>query len=908
MKLKRRTLILVGLILAALVLLRSFITYYGDWLWFQNVGFAEVFTTILWAKVLAFAVFFSIFGIFAGLNIAIARKWGRPTRVIKVATPAEPLTLLAIIFHRTYADSVWGIIIFLLSVMMGSTASDSWMAILQFLHRSPFGVPDPIFHKDVGFYVFALPLYLFLRGWYLTTLLLVLASVALSYYLDQAIGVHGNRLHIYPRVKSHLGVLGGLFLLGIAWTHRLKLYGLMYSSSGVAYGAGYSDVHALIPAYWALLTLAFAIAALFFLMPILKRWKWLLYIGGVYLVALIGLSWVYPSVVEQYVVKPNELAKETPYIKNTINFTRLAFGLDRAQEQPFPVKETMTYADIQKNEPTIHNIRLWDHRPLIATYKQLQEIRLYYDFKSVNVDRYQVGNKYTQVAIAARELPPSLLPGPARTWVNKHLVYTHGYGAVMSPVNELTEDGLPEFTIKDIPPRSTGVTKITRPEIYYGEETEGFCVVNTEIKEFDYPKGNENVYASYNGRGGVQISSFLRRLVYTADFLDVNLLLSRYITSQSRIMFHRIITDRDYTIAPFLAYDSDPYIVVAEDGRLYWIHDAYTTSNMFPYSQSLSLGSSQARLNYIRNSVKIVIDAYNGDVSYYIIDPSDPVVQTYGKIFPTLFKPIKEMPPFLKTHIRYPMDLFIIQAQMYATYHMTDPQVFYNREDLWSIPQEVYKETQQALPPYYIIMRLPGTSSEEFILMLPLTPSGKNNMVAWMCARCDGNSYGQLVIYMLSKEELIYGPMQIEARINQKPDISAELTLWGQRGSSVIRGNLLIIPIEHSFIYVEPIYLQSEQGQIPQLKRVIAVQGGQLEMRNNLDEALRAVFSVAAVPQEQVQKALAAAPTGPLSTMAQEALNHYNKALDYLKQGNWGKYGEELSQIKRILETLAAKK
>jgi uncharacterized membrane protein (UPF0182 family) len=908
MNLKRNTLILVGLIVAAVVLLRFFITYYGDWLWFKNVRFADVFTTILWAKVLAFAVFFSIFGIFAGLNIAIARKWGRPTRIIKVATPEEPLTPLAIIFHRAYANSVWALIIFLFSIIMGSTASDSWMTILQFLHRSPFGVPDPIFHKDVGFYVFALPLYLFLRGWYLSMLFLVLVAVALSYYIDQAIGVQENRLYIYPRVKSHLAFLGGLFLLGIAWTYRLKLYGLMYSTSGVAYGASYSDVYAQIPAYWALLSLALAIAALLFLMPFLKRWKWLLYIGGLYLVTLIGLSWVYPNLIQQYVVKPNELAKETPYIKNTIDFTRLAFGLDKAQEQPFSVKESMTYGDIQKNDATIHNIRLWDHRPLIATYKQLQEIRLYYDFKSVNVDRYQVGNKYTQVAIAARELPPSLLPGPARTWVNMHLVYTHGYGAVMSPVNEVTEDGLPELIIKDIPPRSIGVTKITRPEIYYGEETEGFCVVNTETKEFDYPKGNENVYTSYDGKGGVQISSFVRRLVYAADFLDVNLLFSRYITSQSRIMFHRTISDRDYTIAPFLAYDSDPYIVVAEDGRLYWIHDAYTTSSMFPYSQPLSAGSSQARLNYIRNSVKVVIDAYNGDVSYYIIDPSDPVVQTYGKIFPTLFKPIKEMPHFLKSHMRYPLDLFVVQAQMYATYHMTDPQVFYNREDLWSIPQEIYKEAQQALPPYYIIMRLPDTSSEEFILMLPLTPSGKNNMVAWMCARCDGDSYGQLVIYMLSKEKLIYGPMQIEARINQKPDISAELTLWGQRGSSVIRGNLLIIPIEHSFIYVEPIYLQSEQGQMPQLKRVIAVQGGQLEMRNNLDEALRAVFSVAAVPQEQVQKALAGVPTGPLSTMAQEALNHYNKALDYLKQGNWAKYGEELSQIKRILESMAAKK
>jgi uncharacterized membrane protein (UPF0182 family) len=908
MNLKRRSSILVALTFAVLIMLSFFAPYYGDWLWFQNLGFGDVFTTILGAKILVFAVFFSIFAIFVGINITIARRWGRPARVIKVAGSEQPLTTLGIIFQRPYAGTLWMLIIFVFAVMMGWSASDSWMTFLQFLHRSPFGVADPIFHQDVGFYVFTLPLYLFLRGWFLTTLFLVFVAVGLSYYMDQAVGIHENRPYIYPRVKSHLAVLGGLFALVVAWTYRLKLYGLLYSSSGVAYGAGYTDVHAQIPAYWALLSLTLALAVLLFLMPMLKRWKWLLYVAAVYLVTLIGFSWVYPSLIQQYLVKPNELAKETPYIKNTIRFTRLGFGLDRAQEKPFAVKENVTYADIQKNEPTIHNIRLWDHRPLMDTYKQLQEIRLYFDFSRVNVDRYQVNDKYTEVAIAARELPPSLLPGPARTWVNRHLVYTHGYGVVMSPVNKVTEDGLPELIIKDIPPQSSGVAQITRPELYFGQGTEGFCIVRTETKEFDYPKGNENVYTSYEGRGGVQISTFLRRLVYALQFVDPNILLSRYITSQSRIMFHRTITDRDYTIAPFLAYDSEPYIVVGENGRLYWIHDAYTTSNMFPYSQAILSASSQNSLNYIRNSVKVVIDAYSGEVSYYIIDPSDPVIQTYAKIFPVLFKPIREMPSFLKTHIRYPMDLFTIQAQMYATYHMTDPQVFYNREDLWEMPREIYKAAQQTLPPYYVIMRIPDTSSEEFILMLPLTPAGKSNMVAWMCARCDGDTYGQLVIYILSKEKLIYGPMQIEARINQKPDISSEMTLWGQQGSSVIRGNLLVIPIEHSFIYVEPVYLRSEQEQMPQLERVIAVQGGQLEMRRNLDEALRAVFSVAGALPQQGQQALGALPMGPLSTMAQEALVHYNKALDYLKQGNWGKYGDELSQLQRILETMAGTK
>ena len=905
---KKKFLVIPVVIIAAVVMLIFFMDYYGDWLWFQNMGFGQVYTTVLGAKFLTFAVFFIIFAVFAGANIVVARRWGSATRQVRVVAVEPPHSLLGLIFHEPYARYVWAILVVVFSFIMGASASTSWMTFLQFLHRSPFGVSEPIFHQDLGFYVFSLPLYYFFQGWCLSTLFLVAIGLGLSYYLDRAIGVQENRFYIYPRVKSHLAGLGGLFLLGIAWTYWLKLCGLMYSSSGVAYGASYSDVYARIPAYWILMILTVALAVFLFLMPVVNRWRWVLYTIGVYIVVLIGLSWIYPGIVEKYVVKPNELTKETPYIENNIKFSRLGFGLDKALEKPFAVDQSLTYQDIQNNEPTIHNIRLWDHRPLIQTYKQLQEIRLYYDFNTVNVDRYQVGNKYTEVAIAARELPTSLLPSLARTWVNEHLVYTHGYGVVMSPVNEVTGDGLPKLIIKNIPPESTDVTEITRPQIYYGEETESFVVVHTTTKEFDYPKGNQNVYASYEGRGGVQMSSFFRRLVYSWKFFDPNLFLSSYINDDSRIMFHRNITDRDYTIAPFLQYDSDPYLVVGDDGHLYWIHDAYTTSNMLPYSQPFPQKSSRSWPNYIRNSVKVVIDAYNGDVSYYIIDPSDPLIQTYSKIFPALFKPIEDMPPFLRKHIRYPLDLFTIQAEMYATYHMTDPQVFYNKEDLWNIPQEIYKNEQQSILPYYIIMRLPDSTSEEFILMLPLTPSGKDNMVAWMCARCDGDNYGQLLIYMLSKEKLIYGPMQIEARINQKPDISSELTLWGQQGSKVIRGNLLIIPIEHSFIYVEPVYLQSEQSEMPQLKRVIAVHGDELEMRRDLDEALRAVFSVTGVPEEQTAKALTQIPTGPVPAMAQEALNHYNKALNYLKQGNWGKYGEELGQMKQILESMAGKK
>ncbi|MFN2128410.1 MAG: UPF0182 family protein, partial [Anaerolineales bacterium] len=545
MKLKKVLLMVGGLAIIALVfvVLIVFMHYYGDWLWFQNLGFSQVFTTVLWAKILAFAAFSLIFAIFGEVNILMARKWGAHSRSLKTVFPQTPIASIDILFNEKYASHVWTVIILFLSCIMGLIASNSWMTFLQFLHHSPFGVADPIFLKDIGFYVFKLPLYNFLQQWCSFAVILMIVTAGLSYYMDQALGTKGNRFYIDSRAKVHLTVLGGLFALRLAWSYRLKLYGLMYSSKGVAYGASYSDIHAQLPAYWVLILLSLIIAVLLFAMPVLKRWRWVAYSIGIYIVVLFGFSWIYPAIIQQYVVKPNELAKETPYIKNNIKFTRLAYGFDKAREEPFPVKDTMEYGDIMKNESTIHNIRLWDRRPLIQTYKQLQEIRLYYDFQSVDVDRYQFQNKYTEVALAGRELPSDQLPDRARTWVNMHLVYTHGYGVVMSPVNEVTQDGLPKFVVQDIPPRSTTSIEIKQPEIYYGEETKGFTIVHTTTKEFDYPKGNQNVYASYHGKGGVQLSSYFRRLIYGLNLSDLNIILSRYITDQSRIMFHRAITD-----------------------------------------------------------------------------------------------------------------------------------------------------------------------------------------------------------------------------------------------------------------------------------------------------------------------------------------------------------------------------
>ncbi len=894
--------VLTGVIIIVLYLLGLFINYYGDWLWFHNLGYGSVFNTMILSQVVSFVLFFVIFVLFAAVQVNLSYKWGALTRNNRFLREDDPRALILPLYRGKRVFWFWAAVTVFFGIVMASSASGHWNEFLQFIHPSKFGVTEPIFGKDAGFYIFRLPVYEFLTGWYLFMVVLSAVMVLFSYYLDNAFGMQGNTFHVSPRVKNHLIQLSAFFGLGIAALFLVKLYNLLYSSNGVAYGPSYMDVHAQIPAYRVIVVLTLIVSLLLFLYPVYRKKKFLLYSVGAWVLVWIGFVWIYPSLVEQYVVKPNELQKETPYIINNIKLTREAFGLNKIVVKPFPVTQNITYQDIRHNQQTINNVRLWDRRPLIQTYKQLQEIRLYYDFKSVQVDRYHF-KKYTQVALGARELPLSEVPARARTWVNDHLIYTHGYGVVMSPVNKITPNGMPELIVKDIPPTTSVPLNLKQMGIYYGEETNQYVIVNTKAKEFDYPKGNENVYTSYQGKGGVRISSLFKRLVYAWKFSDIKILLTGYITNQSRIMFYRNIALRDKILAPFLSFDNQPYPVVGKDGRLYWIHDAYTTTNMFPYSEPVFQNPIERGMNYIRNSVKVVIDAYNGNVSFYVIDPTDPLVQTYRKIYPKLFKPYSEMPDFLKAHIRYPTDLFTIQVKMYNVYHMTDPKVFYNQEDYWQIPNEIYSDFQQKMFPYYIIMRLPDTKTEEFILMIPLTPSNKDNMVAWMCARCDAPNYGKLIVYSLPKDKLIYGPMQIEARINQKPDISSELTLWGQQGSKVIKGNQLVIPIKNSFIYVEPVYLQSEQGQIPELKRVIVAYKEQIEMRRTLDQALQAVFNVQENQGMAVEVKSGLVQTGipVLSDQAQQALDHYNRALQYLKQDDWAGYGKELEQMKEIL-------
>jgi uncharacterized membrane protein (UPF0182 family) len=639
--------------------------------------------------------------------------------------------------------------------------------------------------------------------------------------------------------------------------------------------------------------------------------RWLPYavVGAWLLVVFLGGS-IYPTLLQRLAVLPNELTREREYIAHTIHFTRAAFGLDKVVEANFDIAEGAVPLDLQANASTIKNIRLWDYRPLLRTYGQLQEIRLYYAFNDVDVDRYRLGDDYRQVTLVGREIAQEELPQTAQTWVNRHLVYTHGSGVVLSPVNEVLEEGLPDLWVRDIPPKSSyPELTVTRPEIYYGELTDEYVIVRTKEQELDYPSGDQNVYTTYEGTGGVVLDSFLKRLAYAMRLGNSQILLSGSITPESRLLWHRAIDERVQTVAPFLRYDPDPYLVIA-GGRLVWLLDAYTTTDLYPYSEPIQ--TVFGTVNYVRNSVKIAMDAYDGRLSFYLIDPDDPLAATYASMFPDLFRPVEEMDETLVAHWRYPEGMFRIQAAKYQTFHMTDPQVFYNQEDLWSWAEEVVTGERLRIEPYYVNMRLPGETDTEFVLMLPFTPSTKQNMVAWLFARNDGEDYGKLGVYKFPKQRLVYGPMQVESRIDQDPVISQQLSLWNQRGSQVIRGNLLVIPVDRAILYVEPIYLQAETSQLPELRRVIVAYGNRIAMQETLAAALTQVIgtegTVEVEPGPDEGPTGAQPPSsgveGDLADLILQADAHYRAAQDCLQGGDWTCYGREMDTLEQVLEAL----
>jgi uncharacterized membrane protein (UPF0182 family) len=786
----------------------------------------------------------------------------------------------------------------LLSLIFGLVAQGNWEVVLRFFNGQPFGITDPVFLKEISFYAFSLPFLHLLRGWLVGALIITLLSTAGVYLLSY--GVQRLRFDLARPVLAHVGGLVIVILGLFAWGYRLSIWELVFSERGVIFGASYTDIHAKLPAQWILLVVVLMCIGLVLVAVLRRQFRWSLYGIGGWIVAAIIVGAIFPALVQRFQVQPNELARETPYIEYNIEFTREAFALNRVEEQSFPAEEAPSAQDIAQNEVTINNIRLWDPRPLKDTYNQRQSLRQYYDFNDVDVDRYIIDGQYRQAMLSARELSAEKLTGEAQTWVNRRLLYTHGYGLVMSPVNEVSAQGLPNMLLEDIPP--VGVFNIEQPQIYFGEKTNDYVIVNTETEEFDYPMGDENVYGHYQGKGGVSLNSFLRRLVYAWQFGDLNILISAQLTPESRVLYYRNIQERVNRLAPFLELDSDPYLVVME-GRLFWIQDAYTTSDRYPYSKPFG------GINYIRNSVKVVIDAYNSSVTFYVTDPEDALIRTYQAIFPKLFVPLKEMPESLRVHLRYPEDMFKIQAAVYQTYHMRDVRVFYNKEDPWAIPREVYFGGEQSMEPYYIIMRLPGEEMEEFLLMLPFTPVGKKVTIGWLAARSDGENYGRLLAYLFPKERTVDGPSQIENRIGQDTIITEQLALWGRGGSRVIRGNLLLIPLGESILYVEPVFLEAETGGIPELKRVIVVAGERIAMEPTLEASLAAIFGAEAPPTEPVVPPPPTEPGAPVTTeianLIEEAQEHYNQAQQYLQAGDWAGYGSELNALKEVLERLA---
>ena len=905
-------------------------SYYTDWLWFRSLDFQSVFWRMIRARFTTGVLFGIQAALLVGINLWVAGRFTQ--RALRVAGSLweggeVPEALLR---SRGGYLVIGGLLVFI----MANIGSGQWPLWLRYIHSQPFGVADPIFGRDVGFYVFSLPFYRFVANFLLGGLIVSGLVVGMIYVFGGGIRFQ-QRIEVLPWSRAHLSALGGLLLLVIAWIYRLKIYALLYSEEWVAFGAGYVDVNVQVWTYW-LLVLLFLGAAVLLFVNIRSRGTRLPLIGGGLLVGGAVIVGSVPSVlVQKLVVEPSELAREAPYIQHNIQATRRAYGLDRIEEQPFEAAENLTRADIEANPLTIRNVRIWDERPLLQTYQQVQEIRPYYVFPDVDVDRYTVNGVYRQVMLSAREMVTDRLPAQARNWVNERLQYTHGYGVAMSPVNQVTPEGLPSLMVKDLPPVSAPGLEIDRPEIYYGERAYAYVVVKTSMQEFDYPMGDENKFSTYQGAGGVPMGGFFDRLAFAIRFTDLNLILSNYITAESRIMLRRQIRARVSAIVPFLQYDSDPYMVVSE-GKLYWIMDAYTTTDMYPYSTR----GGRTRINYIRNSVKAVVDAYNGTVSYYRMDTQDPIIAAYAEIFPGLFRDLGEMSEDLRTHLRYPKDMFKYQAMIYRSYHMQDVQVFYNQEDLWEIPNEIYRDRPQMMEPYYIIVKLPGEEREEFLLMVPFTPARKDNMIGWLAARCDGENYGDLLVYRLPKDRMIFGPMQLEARIDQQPDISSQLTLWGQGGSEVIRGNLLAIPIGRSFLYLEPIYLQARQESeapafqggggapeqpqrsplrrgvrstaIPELKQVIVAFGGQVIMRDTFEEALSDLLGIgdasAARLDEMAAGEMSIAPSGAVlrsaAKMAAEAEAHYQRVQISLQEWDWAGAGEEMEALERTLTEL----
>ena len=901
----------IGVVIALLLLvaLPSFAQLYTEWLWFGETGYQSVFLKSLTTRgLLGLGVFAVVFAVLlANLRLAIGGA-NRPRVVFPGGGDVPPIVVEPQHLRWLTAGAA-----LLVGLFVASVAGAQWLTVLQFLNAVPFGEADPLFGRDAAFYIFTLPVLDAARYLLMAVLVLSLLGAGALYALSGRLGLTPQGLHVDTRARQHLALLmAGVFLLLAAGAY-LDMPRMLTTPAGIVHGASYVDVTVRLPALQLLMLVAGlgAVSAAYAARSS-ATWPLGAAVAG-YLVVLLGGNGV-AAAVQQLVVTPDEQQKEAPYITRNIAATRMAFDLDEVEERQVSGDATLTLQDIADNEETINNVRLWDHQPLLDTFSQIQEIRTYYQFASVDNDRYVVDGEYRQTMVSSRELSSDSLPN--RSWVNEHLQYTHGFGVALGPVNQVTQEGLPVLFIQDLPPRSDTDLAVEEPSIYYGELSNEYVLVNTRTDEFHYPQGDDNVSTRYDGTGGIRLGNIIRRALFSLRFRSYEILVSGQLTADSRILFHRNIADRVGTIAPFLRYDSDPYLVIA-DGRLFWMRDAYTVTGDYPYATPI--GGS---INYIRNSVKVVIDAYNGTTTFYLAQPDDPLAATLGNVFPGLLQPLDAMPDSLRSHVRYPEGIFALQAATYSTFHMTNPAVFYNREDEWEVP---VIDSEQ-MEPYYTVMRLPGEERAEFIQMLPFTPRGKNNLAAWMVARSDGENYGKMLVFQFPKQKVVFGPSQIVARINQDQEISPQITLWNQQGSEVIQGTLLVIPIEEALLYIRPLYLRASGGRIPELKRVIVAYQNQIVMEETLDEALARLFGEAvdapAMPETILvadagvdagaapAAAEAAVPPVPqlpataIPALARQAQEHYSRAIQAQRQGDWAAYGNEIRQLGDILEQL----
>jgi len=890
--------------------LSSFAT---DWLWFREVHFESVFVTSLVARSLLFVGLAAFAFAFMYVNLKLARPRATDVFTSFVNQKGERITvdLTPIVPRITVVASI------AVAFITGLVAAAQWMPVLMAIHGATVGDVDPVFGRDIGFYLFRLPAISAALSTLVTLTVFALIGVTLLYVARGAVALR-RRAAIEPSAARHVGaLLVWLFILFAVQLWIVDAAALLYSSTGPLAGASYADVHASLPGIRLSAAAALLAAGLVVYGIVRQKLVWYAAIA-VALYAGVGVvfRFVIPKTEQKFLVAPNELARERMYLQQHIAATRRAWRLDSVTSRDLGGDVQLTMADIRANAPTIDNVRLWERDLLKQTFGQLQEIRTYYDFASVNDDRYVIDGRYRQVHISARELNTASLP--TRNFINERLTFTHGMGVAMAPVNQVTSEGLPVLFVKDLPPVSTVSIKVTRPQIYYGQLTNSYVFVGTGQKEFDYPAGEKNVYTNYTGKGGVPIGSFVRRALYAWQLRSTDVVLSSYISHDARIMYRRNILERARTALPFLDFDSEPYLVVTDAGTLAWILDAYTTSHYWPYSQPTRDGTT-----YMRNSVKVVIDAYDGTVDAYLADPADPVIRTYASIFGSIFKPLTAMPADLRAHTRYPGDLFRLQTALYATYHMVEPDAFYHREDQWQYP-DVDQDRSNVTPfMRHIILKLPGEASPEFIFMTPFTPRGKDNLAAWMAARMDGPNYGKLVAYRFPKQSLVYGPKQIVNRINQETSISQQLTLWDQKGSSVIRGELLVIPIKEALVYVQPLYLRAEGGKIPELKRVVVAHENRVAMGETLEDGLSMLFGGPA--GGGAQRTLAAADTtgaapaaavatagagvaGAAADLIRQAQQHYDRAIAAQRAGDWATYGREIDQLGGILNQLRARK